>query len=296
MIVVLGTDLFLNIPNEGERIGMKKRWIGYLLLFTAGLLCACQAPASDPQATKKEVRPTEGQAYLATEEEYEQFYAQPGQYTGALVYNSYMVQSDRITQDGKQWYEATGWVRSGNVTNFTLLEWEDSAGLPTLKSGDYVFVLGTVEPPLTGTDDQGQEHALAHIKILSIEKSAKEASLYTADMAAVFDALAQTQGTLTMSVVDMNFQQDGSTLGLNTQDTSVTDFTTLYCDLILHQDGYVHWYSDCNIILGPGESTSYDLVPFPAFDSSRPLTLEVHIKGEDGKRLYAPLFFDIDPS
>lgn len=275
---------------------MKKWLYGLLLLITAGLLCACQAPVDDPQTVKKESRPAEGQAYLATEDEFAQMYAQPDKYVGALVYNSYRIQSDRITQDGQQWYEAAGWVNADNIMNFTLLEWDENAGLPALKSGDYVFILGTVEKPVAGTDSQGQEHPLVHIKILSIETSAKDAVLYTADKTIDFDTLSQTQGALTLSVVDMKFEKDGTTLGLQTQDTSVTDFSTLYCDLILHQDGHVHWYSNCNILLMSGESTSYDLVPFPAFDSNKPLTLEVHVKGEDGKRLYAPLFFDIDPS
>lgn len=277
---------------------MKKHWLCYLcLLCVSALVCGCGrvTPLAEP-AVSLESFCSSSNGYLAIPTEFADLYADPHRYKGYALYNSYQILSGPIEKAGRLWYESYGWVDREVPSNFTLLEWVSDQDPPALQAGDIVFVLGTVDSSVVGTDERGENIPFANIQIHSIEKAAQETSLFTTAETRSLTNQTQTKGSLTIQLHEISFAEDGSTLTLESRDTGLLSSTTYYYDIIFHQDGYADWYSDCNIILFSGQSTSRDVISFSPFDSQKPLDIEIHVKDENGNRLYEPIFFHLDPA
>ncbi len=277
---------------------MKKLWLRCVfLLCIAGLVCGCTQSTSSKNSAESTTLAevcSSGKGYLVTPADYVKFYNDPAQYEGYVLFNSYQIHSDLIEREGSFWYESVGWVDQEVPNNFTLLEWGQSQTSPDLAVGDIVYVLGTVGADVVGTDENGNKIPLPHVKVTSVEKDASTADLFTTANNRSFTDQIYTQDSLTVELQEISFEEDQTLVILESQDSSLTDFATYYYDIILHQDGYAFWYADCNVILFTGNSTSRDTVPFCAFDSQKPLTVEIHIKDEIGNRLYDPIFFEVD--
>jgi len=169
-----------------------------------------------------------------------------------------------------------------------------------LEYGEYVYVSGifqdAVSLGLMGDDGMVYADAVLvegnKLERFFRETTAREEETWTLDP----QKAAAEQGGLRIEVVNLSFMADGMmTLLTKTQDKSVTEYQDYYVDVMVHQGDRVVFLSNCNFWINPGIA-GYDQLPFPALDSTQPMTAEFWVYDAEGERLYDPLVIELQPA
>ena len=166
-----------------------------------------------------------------------------------------------------------------------------------LEYGEYVYVSGMFQDAAVTMDMDGNSVEMVFIlgdKLERQQEWMESGTETTWDYSVNMPGMKQ--GELSIEVMFVDFQTDGSMMLMTkTQDNSVTEYQDYYVDVIVHQGDKVTWNTNLNFWIHPG-IYGVDYIPFPALDSTQPMTVEFWVYDDEGERLYDPLVIELQPT
>lgn len=282
---------------------LMRRIITVIIVFAMCLMPgACGGPGAVPGSTREadmDAAPSENAVVLPYSfANAAKVYADPDAYKGKTYESLFMIKGGKQQYEGgKTVYYAIGYKKDESLNTYTILDFGDRE-VPDIADGEVVYALGTIEGKGFISDGKGNSVDTLWLGVASIEYDVSKAGITAQSKTYEFKDgkhIAEN-GTLSIGIMSLNFTQDSLMLNTKTVDSSVKSMETYYIDIVIHQGGYCAYYSNCDFWIQPNGMTSFDNVPFPAFDSTKNMTIMFVPFRDDGSLVCEPLTVEIELS